>query len=227
LATNFGLSPLVAKSVGVISDARLSGRTDSAIVIERMLSISGEDALTVDRKHREQITCKLSTRLMLLTNELPRLTDSSGALASRFIVLRLRESFYRREDHALFDKLSLELPGILLWAIEGWRRLRERGHFSQPESGRELAGEMEDLTSPVGVFIRDCCDVGQIHEVGVNDIFSAWKKWCEVNGRREAGTIQTFGRDLSAAVPSLRRARPRADGERVRVYEGISLKPFD
>jgi putative DNA primase/helicase len=192
-----------------------------------MLSISGEDALTVDRKHREQITCKLSTRLMLLTNELPRLTDSSGALASRFIVLRLRESFYGREDQSLFDKLQRELPGILLWAIAGWQRLQERGHFVQPDSGCELADQMDELTSPVGVFIRDCCEIGPPHEVGVGDIFNAWKKWCDDNGRREAGTIQTFGRDLSAAVPSLRRAQPRENGERVRVYEGIGLKPFD
>jgi putative DNA primase/helicase len=193
-------------------------------VIERLLSISGEDALTIDRKHREQITCKLSTRLMLLTNELPRLSDASGALASRFIVLRLRESFYGREDHGLTDKLLGELPGILLWAIEGWRRLRDRGYFVQPESGQELAGEMEDLTSPVGAFIRERCVVGPVHQAPVDDIFTAWKSWCEDNGRKEAGTTQTFGRDLSAAVPSLRRARPREDGERVRVYEGIGLQ---
>jgi hypothetical protein len=52
-------------------------------------------------------------------------------------------------------KLLPEPPGILLWAIEGWHRLQEHGRFVQPDSGRELAGELEDLTSPVGVFIRE------------------------------------------------------------------------
>ncbi|MBN2475850.1 MAG: hypothetical protein JXB62_14660, partial [Pirellulales bacterium] len=92
LATNFGLSPLLGKSVAIIPDARLSGRSDRAIVIERLLSISGEDTLTVDRKYRDPVTTKLATRLVLVSNELPRLSDASGALASRLIVLRLTVS---------------------------------------------------------------------------------------------------------------------------------------
>src|SRR5205823_5393204 len=64
LATNFGLSSLLGKSVAVISDARMSGRTDSAAVTERLLSISGEDTLTIDRKHRDPLTVKLPTRVV-------------------------------------------------------------------------------------------------------------------------------------------------------------------
>jgi putative DNA primase/helicase len=89
------------------------------VIVERLLSISGEDALTIDIKFRDPVTCKLTTRLMLLSNELPRLSDASGALAGRFIALRLTESFYGREDLDLTQKLLTELPGILLWAIEG------------------------------------------------------------------------------------------------------------
>ena len=40
----------------------------------------------------------LPTRFLLLSNELPELADASGAMASRFIVLTLRNSFYGRED---------------------------------------------------------------------------------------------------------------------------------
>src|SRR5262249_16435837 len=80
LAPNFGLWSLLGKPVAIVSDARLSHRTDSAIVTERLLSITGEDALTVDRKCMEPVTVKLPTRFVILTNELPRLGDSSGAL---------------------------------------------------------------------------------------------------------------------------------------------------
>jgi putative DNA primase/helicase len=138
LATNFGLWPLLGKSVAIVSDARLSGRTDAAVVTERLLSISGEDSLTIDRKHREAVTCKLNTRFVILSNELPRLGDASGALAGRLILLRLKRSWFGMEDHHLFDRLRGELPGILLWAIEGWKRLRARGRFVQPDSGQEL-----------------------------------------------------------------------------------------
>ena len=99
-----------------------------ATVVERLLTISGEDAVSIDRKYMSAVTMKLPTRFMFLTNEFPRFSDASGALAGRFVILRLIESFYGRE-HGLTKRLLNELPGILNWAIEGWKRLHERGHF--------------------------------------------------------------------------------------------------
>jgi putative DNA primase/helicase len=226
LGTNFGLWPLLGKSAAIISDARLSGRTDTATVTERLLSISGEDSLTVDRKNLTPVTVKLPVRFIILTNELPRLGDASGALAGRMIVLRLSHSWYGREDITLSDRLLAELPGILLWAIRGWQRLRERGYFVQPDAGKELLVELEDLSSPIAAFVRERCAVEPGHRAAVSDLFSAWRGWCEVKGRKEPGNEQTFGRDLLAAVPSLRRVRPREGDDRYRAYEGISLRPW-
>ncbi len=223
LATNFGLWPLLGKSLAIISDARLSGRTDGAVVVERLLSISGEDALTVDRKMQEPVTCKLDTRLMILSNELPRLSDGSGALASRMVILRLTRSFYGQEDHQLTVRLLGELPGILLWAIDGWRRLRQRGRLIEPASAGQLAGDLADLASPISAFVRDCCKVGPGHRVPVDDLYAAWGRWCADGGRREPGLVQTFGRDLVAAVPGVERKQPRDGEQRYRVYEGIGL----
>ena len=98
LTQNFGLQPLIGKPLAIISDARLGASADSMIAVERLLSISGEDTLTIDRKYREPWTGRLPTRFMILTNELPRFTDSSGALASRFVVSILPTSFYGREN---------------------------------------------------------------------------------------------------------------------------------
>ena len=224
LATQFGLWPFLGKSLAIISDARLSGHTDSAIVVERLLSISGEDAMTIDRKNLPLVTCKLSTRLMILSNELPRVSDTSGALAGRMIVLRLTESFFGREDETLTDKLLAELPGILLWAIEGWHRLWQRRRFTQPISAEELVTAMSDLASPVGAFVQEYCIVGPGKQVAVDDIYAAWKDWCQANGRREAGTAQSFGRDLHAVAPSLKKTQPREGYDRYRAYEGIGLR---
>jgi putative DNA primase/helicase len=119
LGTNFGLAPLIGKRLAIISDARLSGRADQHAIAERLLSITGEDALTIDRKYGSAWTGQLGSRFMILSNELPRLTGVSGALAGRFIMLSLTESFYGREDPGLTDNLLTALPGILNWAIAG------------------------------------------------------------------------------------------------------------
>jgi P4 family phage/plasmid primase-like protien len=223
LGTNFGLWPLLHKPLAIISDARLSGRTDQAVVVERLLSISGEDTITVDRKHLAPWTGKLPTRFLILTNELPKLSDASGALASRFVLLCLTRSFYGREDMLLTDRLLEERPGILNWAIQGWRRLNERGYFVQPGASEEALRQLEDLASPINAFVRERCIVGPDRSVEAGELFAAWRTWCEETGRAHAGTIQGFGRDLRAAVPGLRMSQPRVEGGRTRFYEGLAL----
>lgn len=220
LGTNFGLEQLIGKSVGIVADARISG-TDTSIIAERLLSISGEDTLTIDRKYREHITAQLPTRFLILSNELPRLADASGALASRFIILVLTQSFYGREDIRLTSKLLAELPAILNWALEGARSLQARGHFLMPASSREAMRELEDLGSPIGAFVRDRCVIDPRKEVTVDLLYEEWKSWSEENGRK-VSSKQVFGRDLRAAFPGIKVMQPRGpDGRQSRAYSGI------
>lgn len=225
LTERFGLAPLLDKSLAIVSDARISGRIDQVAVVERLLTITGEDAVSVDRKFLPAVTTKLGTRFVILTNELPRLTDASGAIVSRLVLLQMSQSFYGREDRSLTEKLLQESQGILLWAIEGWRRLHARGHFIQPDSSLESLAELNDLASPISAFVRECCVVDAAASVAVTELFEAWKMWSAEQGRdKYAGTVQSFGRELLAAVSGIRRHRPRGDGTRQRVYEGIGLR---
>jgi putative DNA primase/helicase len=223
LSLNFGLQPLLHKTLAIISDARLSRRTDAAVVAERLLSISGEDEQTVDRKFLPSLTLHLPVRFMILTNELPKLNDPSGALAGRMVLLRLTRSFYGQEDTKLTDTLLQELSGILLWAIEGWKRLRKRGHFEQPESSKRVIEQFEDLSSPINAFLRDCCETGKDFEVPCAELFKRWKGWCEPLGHK-AGSDQTFGRDLRAAVADIDTRQIHTTAMRWRVYTGIRLR---
>jgi putative DNA primase/helicase len=225
LGTSFGLQPLLGKTLATISDARLSGRSDVVQVVEQLLSISGEDAKTVDRKFKESVTTRLPIRFLILTNELPKVTDASGALVHRFVILRQTQSWLGREDTALTRKLLGELPGILLWALEGYKRLRERGHFVQPLTALDLVHELRDLVSPVGAFVRERCRAEAGAEVPVKTLFTQWREWCGERNRKEPGTEASFGRDLRAVVPGLGTGqhRPPGGGKRYRVFLGVRL----
>ncbi len=222
MATNFGLSPLIGRPLALVSDARLSSKADNGVVVERLLSVSGEDSITIDRKYRDPWTGRLSSRFMVLTNELPRLADSSGALSSRFVLLVLSRTFYGREDPTLTDQLLAEATGILSWSLDGLDRLNQRGYFEQPAAGADALRQLEDLASPVAAFIRERCHVGSDASVAVDELWTAWKLWCE-GDNRHPGTKAVFGRDLRAAVPTLKRYRSRDDDDRRYVYAGIGL----
>lgn len=223
LGTNFGLSPLLGKPLAVISDARL-GSTPAHAVVERLLSITGEDMLTVDRKYREPWSGKMPTRFVVLSNELPRFKDSSGAIANRLLIAQMTNSFLGREDRTLDRQLAGELPGILNWALQGLDRLTNNGRFTVPSASEEATNLMMDLASPVSAFVREKCRRAPDAVVERDVLYAVWKQWAEDNGHL-AGAKSTFGRDLHSVVPGLKQTQPRINKVQVRHYVGIALAP--
>lgn len=215
-ASRFGLQDLIGKLLAVVSDARFSGR-DIQKAIEVMLNITGEDFITIDKKFKEPVTLRLPTRIMILSNEEPRLPDASGAIISRFLVLKLNNSFYGREDIHLEQKLRAELPGILKILVRGLQRLMKRGSFIQPRSGQETLAEMSKLGNPVEAFVQERCEIGVGLRCSIGILCTAWKEWCLGNGIAP-GPDNIFCRNLRAFTSLVRR-----DGGNENFYEGIAL----
>ena len=122
LRGDFGLEPLLGKGLLLIPDARLQGNED--IIVSRLLSLTGDDLLTVNRKNKPAITLHLPTRIIVMTNVLPRLQDASGAIVNRMLLIHFSRSFFGKENPQLTEELKAEMSSILMWSIEGWRRLR-------------------------------------------------------------------------------------------------------
>ena len=72
--------------------------------------------------------------------------------------------------------------------------------------------------------MRDECEVGPLFEADVDDVFEAWKTWCDNMGRDHHGTKQTFGRDLRAVVSKLETKQVRSGGKQRRRFVGVGLK---
>ncbi len=233
LAGRFGLQSLIGKRVALVSDARLSGHRDIAGIAEALLRISGEDEVTVERKHVVDWTGRLPARFTICSNELPHLADASAALSSRFIVLQMQRSFLGQEDHGLTARLLGELPGILNWAMDGLDRLRARGRLLQPETGRDLAAAMEELASPVAMFAAECLVEARDATVPKADVFELWCAWCDEHGHQHPGSEGTLGKRLRAALPGIAESRPwdtnidllgkPAAGRKVRCYRHVRL----
>jgi putative DNA primase/helicase len=160
-------------------------------------------------------------RFLITTNELPAIADASGTLPSRFVLLKLTESFYGKEDLDLKEKLHAELPGILNWALEGLKWLRKRGRFKMPASSEESVRAIEDLASPVSAFIRDWCDVGAKHSVNVKTLYAVYRIWAEEAGHKPVPR-HVLGKSLHAVLPAL---QIKGVGAK-RTYEGVALSPY-
>jgi putative DNA primase/helicase len=224
LTTNFGLQPLIGKLIAIVSDARAPGR-DHQTIVERLLMISGQDAITVDRKNLDAWVGEMTARVVIMSNEALQLGDSSGALVGRFVVLQMHRSFYGTEDVGLTNRLLGELPGIFNWALVGRERLYKRGFFVQPAGSADAVEEMTKLNSPITEFMDVCCEVGHDFSESKDLVFAAYKKWCFKNDRKATNKVQ-FSKQLYSTSNQVSGMKPRTgdSGRQVHVYAGLKLK---
>ncbi|NBW19621.1 MAG: hypothetical protein EBR82_67775 [Caulobacteraceae bacterium] len=224
LGEQFGLEMMVKKSLAVFEDVFISTRDDAGRICGWLKRLTGQDSIGVRRKFKTTISVTNKARIFMTGNEILRLPDTSGAMASRFSYLVCKVSHLGTEDIYLTDRLLSELPGIFLWAIEGWARLQRNGKFSVPKSTENAHEMTRALGSPLSSFIAEKCTIDPISFVAVDELYDAWKAWCEDEGIK-CCPRESFGRLLFSAVPNLTKERRRSPEGRIHVYSGIALRP--
>ena len=217
MADTFGLEEMVGKQLAIFSDAHLSHRVDSTVILGVLKAISGEDSVSVHRKHKSSLSMKLHTRLLMAMNELPRFADNSGALAARLISFNFTKSFIGKEDEQLSEKLECELSGIINKVLKVLKNTK----LIQPESGKNCVAELKMMSSPLREFIDErTIDNG---EINVDDLYRVYQTWCHNSGSR-CSDVRSFGRQLlTAGDGKISKVRRRINEERTYVYLGISI----
>ncbi|MGP5117876.1 DNA primase family protein [Corynebacterium casei] len=225
LGGEFGLEGLIGKPLAVIEDAR--GDERMSTTVERLLNIIGEDTVAVNRKGIEFWYGKLPTRFMIFSNEMPRFFDSSGAITSRFMYVRLQQSFAANPDPNLKDKLTAELPGIFNWALRGLDRLNQNdGVFTRPDTMDEMQDLMTDMASPLTRFFEEEYEItGDPKDIlDVSTVMSEFKPWWEEQGMKPINR-ETFIQRATAANPYLQFKNSLIDGKKKRRFYGIRPRP--
>jgi putative DNA primase/helicase len=241
LGGHFGLEDLVGSNLAILSDVHDTG-PNAKSAVEKLLKISGEDAVDIPRKHKPAINgINLTVRFILAMNELVSLPDISGALYRRLVVIPFLHSFLGKGVANLAkDIVADEGPGVLLWALEGLRLLQHVMHDAaekglptkdavltllRTKEGHEDMEMLADLGNPVRVFAREQCVIGSHLTVELNEIYDYWTAWAERNGH-QVRSKSRFAADLFAATKGAVSNSQRSDpsGLRPRVLKGITLQ---
>ncbi len=222
LGSDFGLQSLIGKLAAIMPDAHLSRRTDATQALEVLKNIVGEDTMSVNRKFMDALNVQLQCRFTLAANELPRLPDNCRALERRLCLLDFPVSFIGREDTHLLEKLQTEAPGIMLWALEGLRRLRAVGSFTDPKIVQPIRRDFSAILSPVIDFVDECCEIDKNASVSARQVYDVWCIWAVGHGLA-SNTHSVFGQKLLNQIISVRKTRQRVAGEQRAFYLGICL----
>lgn len=226
LGSEYGLATLIGKPLAVIGDARADDSRSANAITEAILNITGGDSVTANRKYLHPWTGTLPSRLVMASNEVPRFLDASGAVATRFVSVRLVKTFLGKEDHGLEDRLVRELPGIYNWALSGLDRLTEQGAFTVPETMEATREQLTAHASPVTEFLEDTCIVTGDTEDYLNrkDLYDKFRWWAQDNGFQPPN-LNTFVNRLTAADPRIRPMNKRLEGKaRMRAVVGVKYR---
>jgi len=133
-------------------------------------------------------------------------------------VIRLVKSFYGREDQRLTERLILELPGILNWAIAGYEAYRAGG-LQPPQAVLDATkGYREEMDTLAG-FLADKCLVGPGASATTADIYRAYKAWADEQGIRHPLNQKQLGLQLQD-----RGFDPGKGAQGIRIWRGLRLK---
>jgi P4 family phage/plasmid primase-like protien len=132
--------------------------TDATIADGYLKAIVAGDWVEAERKFQPSFSFQPFVRIVAATNSLPYLKDTTDGFFRRAIILPLTRKFDESEmDKRLQDKIMKELGGILVWAVEGLRRLLKRDAFIIPESAVQMANAYRDESDSVRYFIKEAC----------------------------------------------------------------------
>ena len=204
LNSHFGLQQTyeTGATLAVMSDMRFGGR-DTSMALGRLLAITGGDTVDVARKYKASVSANLAIRFHGTANEMPRISDHSGALLSRMLVLHTTRVFRGTEDDdpgLSGHIMTNELGQVLRWAVDGLALLNAAdGRFTLSATAPELLDEIADDMSNVRQFVGDCCEVDggdNGHYVKLADLFRVWKAWAEETRTGERMSQNAFFKAL-------------------------------
>ena len=159
-------------------------------------SITSGETMEAEPKYKDSYSFDPTVKLVAATNALPRLKDTSGGFARRAVILSFTRVFGEDErDADLIEKLLVELPGILAWAVEGLQRLLKRGKFVPPPSSEETLITYRTESDSVAMFNHECllpCETG----TAVGTLYEAYRAFCQTNGFQPTNSA-VFGRRLT------------------------------
>lgn len=224
LAGDFGLDPLVGRKLAILADERRLPKAEATKVLPRILSITGEDRLPIQRKHKGQLNVRLKTRLVILSNDDTPLLDDADALTSRMLLLKTRRSWAGNEDVRLEERIMNELPGILGWAMCGMAQVLNKPSFrlESPESTHEDLDSIKSDSNSLSEFFEVCLRANAHEFEATSDIHLCAKFWIKEMDVEilESIGINKMSRLLSKHFPASRRDRD-TEGSKRRGFKGI------
>jgi len=231
LSGRFGLANVVKSRALIADDAAGANSKVHANVLKKL--ITGE-SMTADRKMREAVSFSFHGPVMLTTNNMPKIDDSTHALYGRTMPMKLTRQFSKKDATRDLDGMKpipwlqqhKEFPGILNWSLKGLSKVVELGGLPDVRQGSLAQGEWRAQNDPLFSFLREFCEYDETVCNFVTPIAAAVSVYANAQmgkSLKPHGVATLLGRDVANVVPGVKNDRRYNEKKQIRCLTGLRL----
>jgi putative DNA primase/helicase len=220
LGDRFNKAELFGKLANIFADLPSKNIDDNGM----FKALTGEDYITAERKNKDPFSFRPYARFLFSCNDIPRnYGDRSDGFYRRLIIIRFAHAVPKAQrDPNLREKLAAERDGILMWALNGLRRLIAQNYeFSETEATRTELQRYRVESNSALMFLEECCVVEENAACVREELFTRYREFCINNGMKPMSQA-TFNKDVEASSPLLQRKTDKL-GKR-RIWRGLRLQ---
>jgi putative DNA primase/helicase len=188
--SRFGLSGIVGKTL-LSSTENPGDYLKTTATINQVIS---GDTVKIERKGKDAFDYDPIAKILWAMNDLPQLRDQQSGLWRRVHVVNFPAIPEDKRDPSVKEAIKCEGPGILVWALEGLRRLRQRGGFDVPPSVRAATEDYRADNDLAAQFLAYADIKPGTTEVSAQSLTKAYNAWRDDNGSGRVSTT-TAGKE--------------------------------
>ena len=190
---------------------------------EMIKSITGRDKITARYQYGRDFEFYPQFKLVMSTNSLPLITDSSIFDSNRVRVVEFTRHFTKNEqDPTLKDMMRQpkNLSGILNWLLDGLKKAQTNG-MNPPEAVIQSTERYRQNFDKLTNFISDCLERSE-NNITMSTLYRVYQKWANENKIACEGK-QAFKQNLIAKNLFSETGTVNGKTER-NVIKGFSIK---
>lgn len=140
--------------------------------------LTGRDSIVARRLYEEFFEFNPTHKIWLAANHKPPVKDHTEAFWRRMklIPFTVRIPDERKDKGLRASIIDRELPGILNWALAGFRNWQQR-ELVEPSAVTQATETYREESDVIGAFIHDRCQIDPAAWTSSSAIFAAFTEW--------------------------------------------------
>jgi len=191
-----GRASLRGVRIVIVSESDEDNALDESCVKE----LTGGDAISARRNYGHQFQIRYpSWTFFMQTNHRPDVKGVDAGIWSRLLLVPYTQSFAGREDTGLADKIRMELPGVLLWAVKGCLEYQRIG-LSPPKAVTAATADYRNQEDELAEWLTLYCMQGDGLSEAQKDLYKSFLDLQREQGVKEKS--YTSGKRFSTLLES-------------------------